>query len=230
LDYSKNRHELDVPKCSIENNRKMWDNFDWSQNGEEWTQVATRCRGLGTIEWKKNLIKKMMLKYTRKNSTVLEIGPGSGRWTIELIKIAGKLVLADISTTCLQICKKKFSNFSNIEYYFIDKRLDFLESNSVDYVWSYNVFVHINPSDVANYVEDFQRILKPGGIAMINHAGALSDYESEFERARGMRSNMDQYLMATMVSNNKMTMLEQNYELTEKAGDLISVFTKPKQV
>jgi len=41
---------------------------------------------------------------------------------------------------------------------------------------------------------------------------------------------MDQYLMATMVSNNKMTLLEQNYELTEKAEDLISVFTKPKQV
>jgi len=230
MDYARKLRKLDNPKNTIDFHRKMWDNYDWSQGGEEWTQVAKKARGLDPLKWKQEIINKLMLKYIRKDSIILEIGPGAGRWTTELINIAHRLILADISKTCLKICKKKFKDFSNIEYHYIDKRLDFLEDNSIDYVWSYDVFVHINPADVANYVEDFERILKPGGIAIINHTGALSGYESGYKKEFHLRSEMDEKIMSQVVSNYKMIMLEQNYDIgVAHPGDLVSVFAKTKE-
>ena len=41
----------------------------------------------------------------------------------------------------------------------------------VDYLWSYDCFVHIGPEDTAGYLRDIHRVLKPGGEAVIHHAG-----------------------------------------------------------
>jgi len=51
-----------------------------------------------------------------------------------------------------------------------DGALSFIENNSVDYIWSYDVFVHINPTDVEKYIIEFSRILKPHGYGIIHHS------------------------------------------------------------
>lgn len=102
----------------------------------------------------------MMIKYLNEISTTLEIGPGAGRWTEILQKKAYKTIIADISEECIRICKDRFQEYSNIEYYLIrDSRLNFIANQSIDYIWSYDVFVHINPTDTEQYIADFQRIL-----------------------------------------------------------------------
>jgi SAM-dependent methyltransferase len=40
----------------------------------------------------------------------------------------------------------------------------------LDLVWSFDSFVHIHPRDIAGYLRDFVRVLKPGGVAVIHHA------------------------------------------------------------
>jgi len=176
------------------------------------------------MKWKKTLVNEIMFKYLTKNSSFLEIGPGGGRWTEILQPLAKKLILCDISKKCIEICKDRFKSKNNIEYYLINKRLDFIEKESIDFVWSYDVFVHVNPSDVEKSIENISQILKPGGYAIIHHSGFYSDYKI---KNVGWRTYLGHKPFAKFVTNNGMTIIEQNEILPHLPGDVISVFQKP---
>ncbi|NOX63182.1 MAG: class I SAM-dependent methyltransferase [Chloroflexi bacterium] len=215
---------VDLPTLTVDKNRQIWNDYDWSLSGEEWTDHVREYRGLEPKQWKQALIDGMMRKYIQPGSVVLEIGPGAGRWTAELAPLAGRLLVADITERCLDICRDRFREYAHIEYYLIERGLDFIEDNSLDYIWSYDVFVHINPSDVSAYIRDFFRVLKPGGIAIIHHAG---QYPTEKERRQGLRTYMSRDLFAHFVAKHGLNMVEQNEKLAHKPGDIISVFAKP---
>ena len=207
-----------------EENRRIWDNYDWSRLGEEWTLDVRRFRGLDPEQWKASLINQMMLKYIKQGSTVLEIGPGGGRWTPALLQISSRLLLADISSKVLDICKERFKEYPNVEYYLIeDGRLDRLPRDSIDSVWTYDVFVHINPHDTEQYIRDLRNILKPGGIAIVHHPGT---YPSDEDARKDFRSHVDGKFFAHLVQKYNMKLLEQDASLPHKPGDLISVFAK----
>ena len=165
----------------------------------------------------------MMQKYLTKDSTILEIGPGGGRWTSILKEISNNLILADISPKCLDICKERFADSEHIKYNLIENDLSFIEDSSIDYIWSYDVFVHINPSIIKKYVEEFQRILKPNGIAIIHHSGKYADYNNPKEGWRAFFGK-DEFLK--LINDNSLKMSEQNIDLSHLPGDVISVFTK----
>ena len=216
---------IDLSSHSVEENRRIWNEYDWSKKGEDFTEHVKEYKGIDPGEWKTNLINTLMLKYIKKNSNILEIGPGAGRWTEFLIKLAGTLVIADISEKCLDICRERFHSVENIKYKLIQRNLEFLEDNSVDYIWSYDVFVHINPTDIEKYIKEFARILVGGGHVIIHHAG---DYSNLDQMKQGWRTFMGKEKFAKIVSKYGMKMVEQNEELVHKPGDVISVFMKPK--
>ena len=217
------KHLVDLPSHSIESNRRIWNSWDWSDRGEEWTYDSQKYKGVDPIRWKTILKNEMLLKYIKNDSTTLEIGPGGGRWTEELQKLVKDLIIADISKKCLDICKERFKSKSNIEYNLIDKRLDFIEDNTIDYVWSYDVFVHINPSDVERYIEDIQRVLKPGGCAVIHHSGTYPLYKGNKE---AWRAYLGKKQFANLVTKHGMKIIEQNETLVHLPGDVITVFAK----
>jgi len=216
---------IDLPSHSVKENKRLWNSYDWSKMGEEWTDEVEQFRGLDPHVWKNNLINEMMLKYIKKKSIILEIGPGGGRWTEILQKIGTKIILADITQKCLDVCMERFQSEKNLEYKLIKNRLDFITDDSIDYIWSYDVFVHINPSNIANYIEDFKRILKPGGCAIIHHSGTINDYE---DKKKGWRSFMGREQFANLVIKNNLVIIEQNEHLVHLFGDIITVFSKTK--
>ena len=59
-------------------NRKIWNSYNWAKRGEEWTSDVKRYKELDPDYWKISVINKMMLKYIKKGSTILEVGPGGG--------------------------------------------------------------------------------------------------------------------------------------------------------
>jgi len=210
---------------TLKENIKKWNNHDWSKYGEEWTDEVRELRGLDQNKWKNTLVNQMMIKYLNENSTTLEIGPGAGRWTEILQKKAYKAIIADISEECIRICKDRFQEYSNIEYYLIrDSRLNFIANQRIDYIWSYDVFVHINPTDTEQYIADFQRILKSGGIAVIHHPGTYTD---EVFPRKAFRSYIDGQFFAHLIVKHGMKIVEQDDALTHMPGDLITVFMKP---
>jgi SAM-dependent methyltransferase len=119
--------------------------------------------------------------------------------------------LTDISETPLSLCRERVRGLENIEYHLIEGRLDFMDDNVIDFIWSYDVFVHINPIDIEKYIIDFKRILRPGGCAIIHHADKYSD--EKFAREKAFRSYMNARLFAEIVKKAQMEMVEQNYNL-----------------
>ena len=221
---SEGKELVDLPSHSVKANKQLWnDYYDWSDSGEEWTQEVKKFKGIDPEKWKNELINKMMQKYIKKDSTILEIGPGGGRWTSILKEMSNNLILADISPKCLDICKKRFANSEHIRYNLIENDLNFIEDSSIDYVWSYDVFVHINPSIIKKYVREFQRILKPNGIAIIHHSGKYTDYNNPKE---GWRAFFGKEEFLNLINENNLKMNEQNTDLPHLPGDVISVFRK----
>ena len=60
---------LSSSEHTVGRNREIWDSYDWSEEGEEWTKDAS-YRGLEPNEWKINLLNEMMHKYIKPNSVV----------------------------------------------------------------------------------------------------------------------------------------------------------------
>lgn len=215
---------FDLPSHSVKENRTLWNNYYWLEKGEEWTRDVKKYKKADPKIWKLSLINKMILKYIKKGSIILEIGPGAGRWTEILLKLAKRLIIADISKKCLSFCKVRFKKYKNIEYQLIKDKLDFIDNECIDYIWAYDVFVHINPTNIERYIEEFQRILKSGGCALIHHSGT---YSSEKIQKEAFRSYMTGKTFSNLVKKYGMQMLEQNDSLVHLPGDLISVFKKP---
>src|SRR4051794_15921221 len=160
----------------VEENRHTWDTWDWSDSGEQWTEDVRRFRGVDPAEWKARLIHELIEECVPVGSDVLEIGPGAGRWTEHLLPRANRMILADISARCIEICMDRFGSDPRVEGHVVyDGTLGFQPVSSVDVVWSYDVFVHVNPEDTERYLEEIGRVLRVGGLAIVHHSGTYAD-------------------------------------------------------
>jgi SAM-dependent methyltransferase len=207
---------------SRQKNYATWQHWDWSRQGEEWTVSP---------EWKQALIQDVMLKYVEPAQTVLEIGPGGGRWTETLQQVAKHLIVVDLTNKCIEVCKVRFSYADNIEFHVNDgKSLDFVPSKSVNFVWSFDVFVHIAPADIDSYLGEISRVLKKGGCGIIHHANVKNELNKQ---RTGWRSSMTVELFASMLRKHGLKLVTQldawgpgNQFNVHTNGDFISVFEK----
>jgi SAM-dependent methyltransferase len=207
---------------TINYNRKEWSNYNWDGGGEEWTD---------SIEWKTALIKEVMHVYIKPQSVILEIGPGGGRWSVELVKLANQLILVDLTAEAIHASQKKLSSYSQCAFYQNDGRsLSMLGDSSVDYVWSFDVFVHISPGDTADYISEISRVLKPGGIAVIHHPydGGLKGGFRSGVTNNGFLENLKVAELELLTQISKFGYNGQ-FDLLN-AGDIISVFRKPQNI
>src|SRR6188472_733251 len=84
---------------SVALNKVIWENWDWSGQGEEWSE---------SVEWKQSVIETLLKPNIADGSVVVEIGPGAGRWTGDLQARAKRLVGIDLSEACVRECRKRF--------------------------------------------------------------------------------------------------------------------------
>lgn len=153
---------------SREFNYLMWnEKHEWPKDGDEWSGQAKFCK-VPYDEWKDSIYRRFIKE--NLGGAVLEIGPGHGRWTGYLTKTQ-RLVLVDMSPNCISFCKKRFSSMKNIDYHVNDGKSLPVQDSSIDFIWSFDTFVHIERDTLEPYLAEFARVLKPSGRAVIHHPG-----------------------------------------------------------
>lgn len=202
-------------------NKAIWEAWDWSAGGEEWSPSE---------EWKQAVMTDVLDKHIPQGAQVLEIGPGGGRWTGRLIERGSSYAGVDISESCVEVCRGKFGGGEGVTFMVgSGSDLKGVPDASVDALWSFDVFVHINEPEVAAYADEFKRVFKPGAVGVIHHGsvgGALG----------GWRSNITHESMLELLRKRGFEIKESFKEwthggTTHQAGlyqDVITVFTLPK--
>jgi ubiquinone/menaquinone biosynthesis C-methylase UbiE len=200
-------------------NAEIWDHWDWAAGGEEWTV---------TEEWKQSLVRQVLKPRVPADSVVVEIGPGAGRWTQHLIPLAGEYTGIDLSKTCVDLCTKRFAATSARFRINQGNNLPGVIDASVEVIWSFDVFVHINLVDIASYLEEFQRVLKPRGRAVIHHGTAAG-------HSGGWRSDATTSELNALIAAKGLRVVEQFNDWTEDGQrhevglyqDQVTVMEKP---
>lgn len=216
---------------TLEWNKAVWDkSYDWRLHGEEWDDFARYC-GVPYEKWKDSLARTFLIANLRQSSEVLEIGPGHGRWSALLPNRipAGNLHLVDLSPNCIEYCRKRLESHRNVKYHVNDGRtLAAIEDKSIDFVWSFDSFVHIEEPEVRSYAKEFYRVMKPQSMGVIHHPGN----PTEQQRQNGCRSQVDSRKFSSILADNGLHVIRQisewgngcNLALT---GDAITVFARP---
>jgi len=155
----------------IEWNREVWDQaHDWSKDGDEWIGMAEHCRQPYEA-WKSALVEEFLTPQVH-DKDVLEIAPGHGRFSQFIVPAARSTTLVDLSQTCLDACQSRFAAATNVTYVLTDgTSLPGVADESMDFVWSFDSFVHMELAVIDAYLAEIARVLRPGGGFTLHHAG-----------------------------------------------------------
>lgn len=171
-------------KFNVNKNYELWNNINtWENDGEEWSKHFKSTNRL----WNKIIYPKIS-PYLKGN--VLEIAPGRGRMTNQLLNYNINLDIIDLSDTCIDRCKERFGNKINNYYIGNGSDLRNIKSNSKDFVFSFDSFVHMHEEVIDCYLDEIARVLKLDGYCFIHHANIFGGQDDNFKNVAG-RSNMN---------------------------------------
>lgn len=153
---------------TIEENRLVWDTaYDWSAGGDEWSGAW----GTPEMQWYVTLLPRIHAFLPAR--TILEIAPGFGRWSAFLHRYGERLVLVDLSERCIEACRERFRDASNVEYHVNDgKSLAMIEDRSIDFAFSFDSLVHADAGVIGAYLEHLASKLTPDGVAVLHHSNS----------------------------------------------------------
>lgn len=162
---------------------KGWENYarrfkaaPGNHLGDEWNEPEVYGIDVPPDQIVPTLDRTVFAPFLGTPDVILEIGPGGGRLTQILLPKCRKVLAADTSPTMLSMLKERFPASPRLEPVLLNGRgLDPIRDDTVDAAFSFDVFVHLEPWDIFNYLCEIKRVLKPGGKALIHHSNTFSD-------------------------------------------------------
>ena len=145
--------------------------------------------------------------------TALEIGPGGGRWTRYLLGFA-RLYVVDYHDELLRELRK---NFAEPNMVFVKNNgTDFpgVADHSVDYVFTFGTFVHLDADLIDAYLVNMRRVLKPDANVVIQY----SDKTKPTAQQNGGFSENDPERMCAMVTRAGYTVVEEDRDTLPHSG------------
>ena len=110
---------------------------------------------------------RLLAPYPEKK--VLEVGSGSGYFSLQMAKAGAEVTLLDISPKALSVCAHLFRS-SKVPCAMVQAnglQLPFA-SNSFDVVWNGGVIEHFYDEGKIRLLSEMQRATKPGGIVFVS--------------------------------------------------------------
>lgn len=145
---------------------RWWDSKDGLSNrhqylGDEW----------GDDAWVRMNVESFVLPHLSKDSKVLEIGPGGGRYTASVAEHCAQVMGVDVSPLMVERLQNRFGINDRLVFFKGSGHdLSGVPDDSVDFVFSFNVFVQLEFEDIVSYLREIKRVLKPGGKAALHYA------------------------------------------------------------
>jgi 2-polyprenyl-3-methyl-5-hydroxy-6-metoxy-1,4-benzoquinol methylase len=152
---------------SVLENQARWTEHPWEREGHEWSPGQTAAGG--EMLWWRGLLPRIAMHLPV--ASILEIGPGFGRWTQQLLRHCDQLTAIDLTERCVEHCRVKFASHPGFTAWTNDgESLDVVPDESVDFVFSFDSLVHAEAPVLRSYLRQLARKLRPGGSGFIHHS------------------------------------------------------------
>ncbi|HWF83255.1 MAG TPA: class I SAM-dependent methyltransferase, partial [Vicinamibacterales bacterium] len=152
---------------TVAENRNRWRHHKWAQQGDEWSPGRSSA-GTAAL-WYRTILPR--IERFVPAGTILEVGPGFGRWTQYLHRLCDRLIVIDLSERCIAACRDRFADESHLEYIVNDgASLAMIPDGSVDFLFSFDSLVHAESDAVGAYLAQAAHKLKPGGAGFVHHS------------------------------------------------------------
>src|SRR5438128_10146612 len=125
---------------------KEWDTHfgqQYEHLGDEWNDDGTQDRKRDSFYFS-----SYAERFIGPDTTVLEVGPGGGKWTTRIAPKVRRYIVLDVAEEMLQRTKARCQSLgiTNVEY-ILSNGKDFqpISDKSIDFFFSYDVFVYFLP-------------------------------------------------------------------------------------
>lgn len=157
----------------------------WPDAGEVWSTHW----GSSEIQWAAMILPRIFACLPARS--IVEIGPGYGRWTRFLLALCETYAGFDVSPLCTEHCRKRFADtiaHRPVRFETNDgTSLPGVPDASVDFVFSFDCLVHVEQATLDAYLAAITRALRPGGRAFLHHSNyaAVSAEAGGWDHERG---------------------------------------------
>jgi SAM-dependent methyltransferase len=167
-------------------NRELWDWYAERWHNESFRMAhadapdeVTTLDTLGD-EWGRRrdvdaIVEEYISPFVGRDSVVAEIGCGGGRLAKRLIPHVASYHGFDISQRMLEIARETVSDPRARFELLDDARLPRDLAGQLDFIFAFDVFLHLDLYVMRRYLEEMARALKPDGTAFVHTTNITSD-------------------------------------------------------
>jgi SAM-dependent methyltransferase len=208
-------------ETNLEWNRRRWgQDAGWRAQdgyGYRWDQGYQQ-----TVGQVSDLVDRFFRPHVgdRYDLRILELSPGGGRFTAELIRYASEMTLVDMNQACLDVCAERFQYYpTSIRMYCNDGTSLGMVDGEFDVIACYDSMVHMHPDVAKGYVAQMGRLLAADGFIWLDHSG-------KGLRDRGHRTDITAESMAGFARDAGLDVASQEFR---NEWDCISVLRRAQR-
>lgn len=163
---------------AVEGTRQRPPAGKWDVHFKEWIERSQSAgldpNDIGDQAWGNDFLDRALdtryLPYIKKEDTVLELGPGTGRLTRHLIGRCRRIEIVDNSAFVIDWMGKFLEGKCEYGLHHVkNEHIPGMASGSVGAVVAHGVFEHLDFDETANFLDEFKRVLRPGGYVSYNY-------------------------------------------------------------
>ena len=151
----------------------------YSGRGKDYDTIRSDDAGIRLSDYDLSIVNRMNPFLSGENATNLEVGCGTGRFTVPMLKMGYQVTATDINESLIASLREKVAEAEDLQSKCtiqIENGFELsFEDNSIDGLFSIHVIGRFeSDSDQLELLKEFSRVLKPGGKLLFNFSNKTS--------------------------------------------------------